>query len=295
MAAKRQGIDIDVIGDFPRRFDKAIDAFRDRLESVRGQRLIVAGTVKEMVDKILRRLSQTRKHYSPAFPQSKQKNYSDGDSPKINRLRIFGHSNGNYVALSRFKEVTHGTIMRTPRDFGQETYKRALSADVLGYGSEEKFYYGGNGKELRRLVGRFSPRGWVELHACWIAPGFRYDFAASKIGHDRYGLYLMKALARLWKVPVKGGSDKQNPLAGLEGEVVVAYPNGRIERRGPKPQRKPPPCIPTMTKDRSELECGKPKCGLSSNMATDGPCRGEARTPNVLARGVVSNRQPILG
>jgi len=261
MAAKSDGIDIDVVGDFPRRFDKTIDAFRRILTDA-----VVAATVKDMVEKVLKRLSERGKNFSQAGPVQ----------PKINRLRIFGHSSGNYVALSRFDEALPGRKINTAADMGQKTRERALSADIVGIGSDEKFTYGGNYDQLEKLVGRFSQSGWVELHACYIAPGFSGDLAASKIDHAPYGKYLLLALASLWRVPVMGGTDKQHPGGGLEGEVVIAYPNGKIRRIPPKPKEQKEEWI---------------KC----NMATGGSYRGGSRAPNVLASGVVSTRQPVLG
>lgn len=200
---------------------------------------------------------------------------------KIKRLRIFGHSNGNYVALSRFEEGPMGKVYNTPSDLIPGCKKRALSADILGIGSNEVYYYGGNEQELSKLCGKFSTNGLVELHACYIAPGFGGDLSQEKINHDPYGLYLMKALARLWKVRVMGGSAKQNPEIGLEGEVFTVYPDGRVERKKPDKKKHR---IPTMKQDCQ-----------AGNMLSDSPYRDSAITPNSLARGAVSSHQPILG
>jgi hypothetical protein len=224
---KRQAvIDIDVIGDFPRRFDKAIDAFRDRHPDAS-----VAATVPEMVDKVLRRL----------HPEVLS---TDGDGPAgvtllagprpdllIGRLRIMGHGNGNYVALSRFQEALRA--VNTPDDFGQTVGKRALAAKIYGVGGDETFSFLGNDDALRQLAGKFAQNGHVELHSCYIAPGSSGDLAESRVSYDAFGKYLMLGLARLWQVPVAGGSQKQNPTPGLEGVVSVAYPDGRYEHKEP--------------------------------------------------------------
>lgn len=212
-------VDIDVVGDFPVDFDKTIAAFRRLLPNA-----IVAATVEDMVEKILRRLRDGLPEPALRF--------------KLKRLRIFGHSNGNYIALSRFVEAPAGKFYRNPGDLTPSCRKRALSADILGLGADEKFYYGGNENELRKLAGKFTERGWAELHACYLTPGFSGDLSQSKIGHDRYGLYLMKALARLWRVVVLAGSDKQNPTPGLEGEVFIVHPDGRVVRKPPPALRK---------------------------------------------------------
>jgi len=213
-------IDIDVIGDFPRRFDKTIDAFRKQ-----HPHAIVARTVADMVDKVNRKLHpEVLDTDSPLGIQILQ-----GPTPtyKIRRLRIFGHSPGSYVALSRFDSAI-GQV-RSPEDFSQTTETQALGAYVLGFGDNERLILH-NADDLEKLSGAFAPDGYVELHACHIAPGFSGDLSQSKIDHGPHGLYLMKGLAKMWQVPVLGGSDKQNINPGLEGEVFIVHPNLHIDR-----------------------------------------------------------------
>lgn len=210
-------VDIDVIGDFPRGFDKAIDAFHDAVPHA-----LVAATVPDMVEKILRMIN-------PEVVGAGNDGFftlQAGPRPDvvIGRLRIHGHSNGNYVALSRFEEARR--VVNTPDDLGQSLRKRALAATIFGIGEDEKYSLVGNDDELRKLAGKFAADGHVELHACFIAPGYSTDLAESKVSYDPYGKYLMQALARLWRIPVVGGSQKQNPTPGIEGVVSVAYPDG---------------------------------------------------------------------
>lgn len=56
MASVSKEFDIDVIGNFPANFDKAIDAFRQQLPNA-----LVAATVKEMVEKNHRKSKKLQK------------------------------------------------------------------------------------------------------------------------------------------------------------------------------------------------------------------------------------------
>ena len=67
---------------------------------------------------------------------------------------------------------------------------------------------------LRKLTGKFNPRGWVELHSCQI------------VGED--GKELIKALAKLWRVEVHASESKQYVGGGLEGKVWIAKPSGAV-------------------------------------------------------------------
>lgn len=213
MGGNAKKVDIMIIGDFPPQFDKAIDAFRKKFPNA-----IIASTVPEMVNKILLKLQSEA--IGPDGPLNVE----------IGCLRIIGHSNGNYLALSRFEGATKK--IESPKDFSQSIYERALAADVLVDDKlNERFWLGNNDQVLSKLTGKFSSEGYVMLETCHIAPGFSGDLAESKIDHGPYGLYLMKGLSQLWKVPSMGGSDKQNPTPGLEGEVTIAYPNGHVEKR----------------------------------------------------------------
>ena len=64
----------------------------------------------------------------------------------------------------------------------------------------------------------FAPDGWVELHVCKVAEGER-------------GQALIKGLAHLLKVPVKGAVGEQITGGGFENGCAIAYPSGQIVYR----------------------------------------------------------------
>lgn len=70
-----------------------------------------------------------------------------------------------------------------------------------------------NEDQLRRLQGKFSERGWVELHGCYVARGDR-------------GRTFVSQLARFWSVAVKAGEIPQHAGGGLDGRVTIARPDG---------------------------------------------------------------------
>jgi hypothetical protein len=71
---------------------------------------------------------------------------------------------------------------------------------------------------LAALAGRFTPGGLVELHGCGV-------------GMSPAGQGLARALAQLWNVRVRAGTQTQNAdeAAKFEGGFIEAQPNGTIQ------------------------------------------------------------------
>lgn len=120
---------------------------------------------------------------------------------EIQSLRIFGHAHEGSQSVA-------GGINEP--DFDN------LNIAIVGNGQLSHL------KQLSRLKGRFAADAVVELHGCSVAAG-----------HE--GLALLRALARLWNVVVRGAFDKQvsDAKAQFEGRYLEVRPDGhRIEREG---------------------------------------------------------------
>jgi hypothetical protein len=144
---------------------------------------------------------------------------------KIDRLRIFGHgSPGTQWVGSGFGSGTPDT-------------SRKLAQTIRFEGGALK-----DRDLLAQLVGRFTPGGLVELHGC-------------SVGKSSNGQGLARALAQLWNVRVRAGTDLQHadPDAKFEGGYIEAQPNGTVQQFTfgvpgfvviPPPPPKPAPGVP---------------------------------------------------
>lgn len=138
----------------------------------------------------------------------------------IRRLRIFGHGAIGCVQIGPFlytgrraEDVQRGQRI-DQADLTQvisvtETEVRTKDGQLVRreYGLTNEPY-------LRKLAGKFDPKGWVELHSCQIV--------------GKNGQELIRALAKLWRVEVYASESKQIVGGGLEGKVWKATPSGAV-------------------------------------------------------------------
>jgi len=131
-----------------------------------------------------------------------------GSGQKMRRLRIFGHATPGVQCVGRWRgspiDLTTGQ-----RRLGQGDYERVIMV-IRG----QLF----NDTILAQLNPYFDRGGFAELHGCAVARGTA-------------GEELLRKLAQLWQVPVKGGREAQRTGGGLEAPAVGAWPNGHIEPR----------------------------------------------------------------
>lgn len=127
---------------------------------------------------------------------------------RIELLRVFGHgTDGEQNVGGGF-----------PRD-NQETCKQGFDVDPK-YDNEMCIKRCGTELNhhalLSRLCGRFTANAVVELHGCHT-------------GRNSKGLYMCRALAKLWNVRVRAGIAKQYPdqADNFEGTFIEVWPDGR--------------------------------------------------------------------
>lgn len=128
-----------------------------------------------------------------------------GQRNRLGRLRIFGHGNPGIFSMGQVPSTI--TIQSMTPSHTNKVVFLARGQMV-------------NGDQLMRLKNCFDARGWAELHAC-------------KVAADDAGKNLLKALAKMWNVPVKGGKVLQYAGGGIEGTVVTARPSGDISEKAP--------------------------------------------------------------
>ena len=218
-------VDVDVVAK-PGKKDLALQVFRTELErqealakvhGVSGEKKLVKDVVNvfDMVDRIIPQLGSMR----------------------IRRLRIFGHGSANTVQVGPFlRTFRQVSDVSQPQRIDQadldkviqiiKTESRTLDGQVakVEYNLLSEDY-------LKRLKGRFDPRGWVELHSCRI------------VGQD--GKALIDGLAKLWQVEVQASEDKQYVGGGLEGRVWIAKQKGKPFLKV-SPQQKPSGANPSI-------------------------------------------------
>ena len=144
-----------------------------------------------------------------------------GVSDRIGRLRIFGHGNPGIVCIGRVSASTSLSSLNMTdlsKIIGVVRQEGVAQTGETVRTSYPLF----NEDALRRLAPKFSRDGWVELHACRAASG-------------ELGEQLLRRLAELWQVLVKGGIEDQFAGGGIEGMAIVAFPNGSVQRRPPAP------------------------------------------------------------
>ncbi|MBI3681900.1 MAG: DUF4347 domain-containing protein [Acidobacteria bacterium] len=124
-----------------------------------------------------------------------------GQNGRIRRLRVFGHGNPGSQGLGQ----SHSNW--------SPTHNLAVRSGVLQYATK-----------LGELRNRFEPGGWAELHGCEVGAGVAGQLALFE-------------LARAWGVPVKASRTDQYVGGGLEGQVIVVWPNGHFELRNSDRQR----------------------------------------------------------
>lgn len=204
-------IDIDVIAK-PGKKDLALQAFRDELEKeatlarvfgVANDKRLVKDVVNinEMVTQII----------------------ATAGSRPIRRLRIYGHGSPNTVQIGPFALtgrrledfLPRQTRSIDPTDYDKviqliTTETRTAEGNVVNV--EHSLL---NDLLLRKLAGRFDPRGWVELHSCRIV--------------RESGKALIDALAKLWGVQVHASEENQSAAGGLgfQGRVWI----GAVEKK----------------------------------------------------------------
>jgi len=150
-----------------------------------------------------------------------------GGGDKIGRLRIFGHgapglacvgSVPSGVTLDNGDDILSRHSLRTIR-----IVERSIPEQAGGSVTRPKFSLL-NELPLSQLQSKFARTGWAELHVCRVA-------------EQEIGKQLLKALARLWRVRVAGGTGEQIAGGGLENSVFVASPTGSVTRRVPPSAR----------------------------------------------------------
>lgn len=219
---KTQGMWIDVVASYAPK-DKALAATHKALEkyhksaSNHNKVLIKdASLVREMVGKILDALKTRGANVSDQGPVQ----------PKIERLRIFGHGSPNLVVLSPLSYTVDELLSKEGKTelSGSDLLRAITLVDVKklrtdSKGKQRVVVVGREispGLSLSRLRGKFTDNAWIELHSCRV------------VGSE--GPRFLQELAKLLKVKVMGGYEKQVPGGGLEGKVIVALPDGKIRK-----------------------------------------------------------------
>lgn len=110
----------------------------------------------------------------------------------ISRLRFFGHGSSGTQGLAN----SHSS---------DKMYSQYLVVDTSGNLVNRRL--------LAQLRGHFAPGAIVELHGCNVV-----------LGH--YGRQLLRQLADLWNVRVRGGAETQwaDSADIIEGPTIEAYP-----------------------------------------------------------------------
>lgn len=114
-----------------------------------------------------------------------------GTGPNISRLRFFGHALPGYQGMAN--------------SYSSNKIPQFIAIDRHGHLV--------NRADLERLRGHFAPNAVVELHGCNVA-----------LGH--HGRELLRQLAELWNVRVRGGAERQFTDSGdlIEGPIIEAVP-----------------------------------------------------------------------
>lgn len=188
---------IDIISEGPST-DVAILNVRQSLPNA-----IVCVNIPDMVDRIQRQL---------------------GAQGSIKRLRIFGHGAPGLACVGNVPATL--SLANENQQIQMNSSKIITLIEQIGINRQgvvmQRNHALLNEDRLALLRGRFSRQGWVELHAC-------------KVAHGAPGEALLKKLASVWQVQVKGGVVDQVAGGGLEGTSLVAYPSGQIQSRPPSP------------------------------------------------------------
>lgn len=140
-----------------------------------------------------------------------------GKPKRLKRLRIFGHGESGIAVIGNYRGNLRTLSSR------EELLKNWTTTDKVLFtmthiSNRKTTVHITNEYELRLLTPYFAPGGWAELHHCKVAEG-------------EDGRTLLRVLARIWNVLVKGGEGDQRVGGGIENRAVIAYPNGRISYR----------------------------------------------------------------
>jgi hypothetical protein len=155
-----------------------------------------------------------------------------GANSMIGRLRIFGHGSPGLVCVG---QVPRGTNLSSLNFTQLSKYIGVVRRDEIQEGGAivRTSYPIFNEEHLLMLRPKFNRSGYVELHACQAAAG-------------EYGEQLLRRLAEIWRVQVKGGIEDQFIGGGIEGTSIVAFPHGNVQRHPPTP----PPHVPSCSAGR---------------------------------------------
>ena len=114
-----------------------------------------------------------------------------GTGPTISRLRFFGHAIPGYQGVAN--------------SYSSRKIPQYIAIDRNGHLV--------NRADLERLREHFAPNAIVELHGC-------------NVGLGHHGRELLRQLADLWNVRVRGGAERQytDRADVIEGPIIEAVP-----------------------------------------------------------------------